>query len=114
MEVAMTVQDDLRRLSAGDAIYLGIENIGGHFRAWYKGRLQQANNGQWIFRSISGDGSIVAWELGLPTPNWESFESPASGIIVKFDIFLAAQEGQIQIPYLHGLLQQQLPQDDLA
>jgi len=48
----MTVQDDLRRLSELDSIYLGTSLMGypaGSVTSWYKGRLQQANE-FWEYR----------------------------------------------------------------
>jgi hypothetical protein len=69
----MTVQDDLHRLGQLDGIYLGwsVQNTsagapGAPVTIWYKGRLQQANDGNWIFRSISADGTVVGFQLGPP------------------------------------------------
>jgi hypothetical protein len=49
----MAVQDDVRRLSQLDSIYLGYNTQGmtNSVTGWHKGRLQQANDGTWIFRS---------------------------------------------------------------
>jgi len=78
----MAVQDDIRRLSEQRVnIYLGL-NLFGACMAWHEGRLQQANDGSWIFRSSSRDGSIVAFTLGGPTQNWTSEESPTEGLTV--------------------------------
>jgi hypothetical protein len=44
----MAVQDDLRRLTQVDSIYLGysvLNMMGNGFASWFKGRLQQANDG---------------------------------------------------------------------
>ncbi len=84
----MTVQDDLRRLSQMDAIYLGqsLNGMGAQFIVWHKGRLQQANDGSWIFRSISADGTIVGIQLGGDVSAWQSNELPATGITVTFQI----------------------------
>jgi hypothetical protein len=40
----MAVQDDIRRLSEMQGIYLGL-NLYGACMAWYEGRLQQASVG---------------------------------------------------------------------
>jgi hypothetical protein len=49
----MTVPEDLRRLSQMDSTYLGfsVANMSGAlpFVSWYKGRSQQANDGNWLF-----------------------------------------------------------------
>ena len=80
----MAVLDDVRRLSQMDAIFLGMAfNFGGEaITNWHKGRLQQANDGSWVFRSISTDGTLVGTQLGPVGPNWSSSESPATGIVV--------------------------------
>jgi len=65
----MAVQDDLRRLSQLDSIYLGNNLMlypAGEFTSWHKGRLQQANDGSWIFRSISQEGTIVGFQFRKP------------------------------------------------
>src|SRR5215467_14717086 len=91
----MAVQDDLRRLSHLDSIYLGTSLNpadatsrfkGGSITGWYKGRLQQANDGSWIFRSISSDGIVVGFQLGPTNQSWTSSESPSAGIIVTIPI----------------------------
>jgi hypothetical protein len=110
----MTVQDDLRRLSELDSIYLGSSLISypaGGVTSWYKGRLQQANDGSWIFRSISSDGTVVGFQLGPANQGWTSSESPSAGIIVSILITMnvgaVGNNPAIAIVYL----QQQLPQE---
>jgi hypothetical protein len=76
-----TVQDDVRRLSEMQGIYLGV-NLYGACTAWYEGRLQQSNDGSWNFRSSSRDGTIVAFQLGFPAQSWTSQESPTDGLTV--------------------------------
>src|SRR5262249_4598795 len=63
----MAVPDDLRRLSQIDSIFLGWSAFGstGSVTSWYKGRVQQAADGGWIFRSISQDGSVIGYQLGF-------------------------------------------------
>src|SRR5260370_38712 len=119
----MAVQDDLRRLSQLDSIYLGTSLTsypagsvtsrykGGSVTSWYKGRLQQANDGNWIFRSISLDGTVVGFQLGPANPGgWTSSETPSAGIKVEIPI-------TVYIPpdsypnYASIFLQQQLPQE---
>ena len=117
----MTVQDDVRRLSQMDSIYLGY-NTQGMFSlatSWHKGRLQQANDGAWTFRSSGSDGSVVGFQLGqLNATDWSSSESPALGITVSFPIYTvtlvpptdpAAPPASIQIALATVFLQQQLP-----
>jgi hypothetical protein len=81
----MTVQDDLHRLGQLDGIYLGwsvlnttdLANAPPLVTIRYKGKLQQANDGNWIFRSISADGTVVGFQLGPVSPSWTSNENPA-------------------------------------
>jgi hypothetical protein len=110
----MTVQDDLRRLSQVDSIFLGWSTINAFaspVTSWYKGRVQQAADGNWIFRSLSQDGSVIGYQLGSPTPNWSSGESPSTGIIVTIPIAIPPPPGIPPIPITLGnvILQQQLP-----
>jgi len=115
----MAVQDDLRRLSQLDSIYLGTSLNpadvtsrlqSGSITGWYKGRLQQANDGSWIFRSISSDGAVVGFQLGPANQGWASSETPSAGIVVKIPI-------TVYIPpesypnFACIFLQQQLPQE---
>jgi hypothetical protein len=115
----MAVQDDLRRLSQGDSIYLGFSVFSytagfatpTNFVSWFKGRLQQSNDGNWIFRSVSTDRAVVGFQLGAPNPTtWSSSENPNTGISVFIQINLT-------LPNVAGLqsaavfLQQQLPQE---
>jgi hypothetical protein len=72
---------------------------------WYKGRLQQANDGNWIFRSISSDGTLVGTQLGPITNNWVSSESPATGVVVSITF---APQAPFSMIYS---LQQFLPQE---
>jgi hypothetical protein len=107
----MTVQDDLRRLSELDSIYLGTSLMGypaGSVTSWYKGRLQQANDGSWIFRSISLDGTVVGFQLGPANPGgWTSSETPSAGITVE--ILIAANAPPSYFLFAKVFLQQQLP-----
>jgi len=109
----MAVPDDLRRLSQVDSIFLGWSAFAstGSVTSWYKGRVQQAADGGWIFRSISQDGSVIGYQLGSPTPNWSSGESPSTGIIVTIPIAIPPPPGIPPIPITLGnvILQQQLP-----
>jgi hypothetical protein len=116
---AMAVQDDLRRLSQLDSIYLGTSLNpadvtsrlqSGSLTSWYKGRLQQANDGSWIFRSVSSDGAVVGFQLGPANQGWASSETPSTGIVVTIPI-------TVYIPpesypnFACIFLQQQLPQE---
>ena len=118
----MAVLDDVRRLSQMDSIFLGQGSGqtslagGSHgYTVWYKGRLQQANDGGWIFRSISSDGTVVGFQLGPVDTFWSSNEAPGTGIVVQIlttTILPAppAQGGAFPFTVL-VLLQQQLPQE---
>jgi hypothetical protein len=98
----MAVEDDVRRLSQMEAIYLGW-TVGG-LTVWHEGRLQRANDGTWLFRSVSRDGTIVAFQIGTVGQNWSSQDTPADGIAVNLFWGDAAQmTAQVQ-------LRQQLPQ----
>jgi hypothetical protein len=114
----MTAQDDIRRLSQLDSVFLGhsIYSTGGGllFTAWYKGRVQQANDGGWIFRSISSDATVVGFQLGPATEQWSSSEAPGSGIVVAIPLIqtIAIPSGATVFINLGGVyVQQQLPQE---
>jgi hypothetical protein len=117
----MAVQDDLRRLSEVDSIYIGysvtIYNLpstspGLPFTSWFKGRLQQADDGSWIVRSISSDGAIAGFQLGTAMPSWQSSETPAGGTVISIPInIVLTLANPIQIPTGWVYLQQQLPQE---
>jgi hypothetical protein len=112
----MAVQDDLRRLTQMDSIYLGyaVQNMFGYpFISWFKGRLQQANDGSWIVRSVSADGAVSGFQLGQVIQNWQSTEAPNTGITVSIPIILniPTQANPVQITAGTIYLQQQLPQE---
>ncbi len=111
----MAVQDDLRRLTQVDSIYLGysVQGMGSPFTSWFKGRLQQANDGNWILRSVSSDGAVSGFQVGMVTGDWTSSETPNTGITVTIPIFLVVQGQQnpLQITLGTVYLQQQLPQE---
>jgi hypothetical protein len=113
----MAVEDDLIRLSQMDSIYFGF-GVGvdptSSVIGWYKGRLQQANDGSWIFRSISADGTVCGFQLGAVTTNWQSSETPVTGVVVTIQIVSTQQlAGQppVVTPFAGAVLQQQLPQE---
>jgi hypothetical protein len=97
-EAKMAVEDDLRRLTQVDSIYLGYGSLslGQFITSWFKGRLQQANDGSWILRSVSTDGAVSGFTLGPVQPNWTSSETPNTGITVLIPINLDDQHRQIQ------------------
>jgi hypothetical protein len=108
----MTVQDDLRRLSQLDGIYLGWGIQGDNtFFCWHEGRLQQANNGNWIFRSVSSDSAIIGWQLGNPSGTWTSSETPSSGLVVQIPITEQIPPPGVPFQVATVFLQQQLPQE---
>jgi hypothetical protein len=109
----MAVIDDVRRLAQMDAIYLGFQHAGGLYTMWHKGRLQQANDGNWVFRSISQDGTVVGAQLGMVNEAaWRSYETPATGIVVSIQLFLALPPPSLaNALYANVYLQQQLPQE---
>ena len=114
----MAVLDDLRRLSELDSIYLGYQvtnyaapAVFNLVASWYKGRLQQANDGSWIFRSISTDGTVCGFQLASIETNWQSNETPTSGIQVIIPMNLSTPPGQPAELIFTGsiVLQQELP-----
>ena len=113
----MAVQDDLRRLSQGDSIYLGYRVVSytagsatpSGFVSWFKGRLQQSNDGNWVFRSVSTDGAVVGFQLGAADPNWTSSENPNTGISVLISINMTLPNLAWGVGTVS--LQQQLPQE---
>jgi hypothetical protein len=46
---------------------------------WYKGQVQMANWGSWIFRSMDPSDAIVAIELGIPDTTWYFFDPAVMG-----------------------------------
>jgi len=114
----MAVQDDLRRLTQVDSIYLGytVQNYeGSPFTSWFKGRLQQANDGSWIVRSVSTDGAVSGFQLGQVWQNWQSTEAPNTGITVSIPIMLSIPitTPTAPLPIMAGMINlcQQLPQE---
>jgi len=106
----MAVQDDLRRLGELDSIYLGAtlnSYPAGSVTSWYKGRLQQANDGNWIFRSISLDGTVVGFQLGPADQGWPSSETPSTGVIVTIPLHTNTPPNYWNFASVS--LQQQLP-----
>jgi len=106
----MAVSDDVRSLSQLDFIFLGQQMglTGSGQTTWYKGRLQQANDGTWIFRSISLDGTVVGVQLGPIAGSWTSSESVGTGIQVQVPVATAGLGGLLVITFI---LAQSLPQE---
>jgi hypothetical protein len=99
-----------------DSIDLGysvVLSFGQSITSWFKGRLQQANDGSWIVRSVSTDGAVSGFQLGPVQQNWQSTETPNTGITVSIPINLNVpqQVNPIQITTGSIVLQQQLPQE---
>jgi hypothetical protein len=115
----MAVPDDLRRLSQMDSIFLGwiVISSTGFLTSWHKGRVQQAADGAWIFRSLSQDGSVIGYQLGFPANTWTSDEQPSTGITITIpivqSIFVPVQPPipPIELSLGRVILQQQLPQE---
>ena len=116
----MAVLDDLRRLSELDSIYLGYQvtnyaapAVFNLVASWHKGRLQQANDGSWIFRSISTDGTFCGFQLASIETNWQSNDTPTSGIQVIIPMNLSTPPGQPAELIFTGsiVLQQKLPEE---
>jgi hypothetical protein len=89
----MAVIDDVRRLMQLDFLFLGLAYSGPGspggtvVTVWHKGRIQQANDGSFIFRSISQDGTVVGVQLGPVLPGlWFSQESVSGGIQVQISV----------------------------
>ncbi len=106
----MAVIDDVRRLMQLDFLFLGLQYNGGGggtvVTVWHKGRVQQANDGTFIFRSISQDGTVVGVQLGPVIAGlWNSTESVSGGIQVQITVNGSAPLG------LAILLWQSLPQE---
>jgi hypothetical protein len=108
----MAVLDDVRRLSQLDFMFLGQQFANSQLNTqqttWHKGRLQQANDGNWIFRSISSDGTVIGVQLGPVTGNWSSSESIGTGIQVLDTVSSGGLGGTLTITFL---LAQSLPQE---
>ncbi len=108
----MAVQDDLRRLSQMDSVYLSWSIQGDNaITGWHKGRLQQANDGNWIFRSTSTDGAVVGFQFGTVGGTWTSDENPSSGLSIQIPITVNAMTpmGPVVFNTSTVRLQQQLP-----
>jgi hypothetical protein len=106
----MTVQDDLRRLSQMDSVYLGWSVQG--WSSWYKGRLQQANDGNWFFRSVSSDGAFVGFELGSLSSNVQSNKASNAEISIMFQsvVTIPVLGQPFPMNFATLLLRQKLPQ----
>lgn len=75
---------------------------------WHKGRVQQANDGSFIFRSISQDGTVVGVQLGQVAGNWNSSETVAGGINVEILVSVGNLPGGVD---LRIIVAQSLPQE---
>jgi len=75
---------------------------------WHKGRVQQANDGSFIFRSISQDGTVVGVQLGQVAGNWNSSETVAGGINVEILVSEGNLPGGVD---LRIIVAQSLPQE---
>jgi hypothetical protein len=112
----MAAIDDVRRLSQLDFMFLGVVYTttgvqgGGSATVWHKGRVQQANDGSFIFRSISQDGTVVGVQLGQIGPQWTSSETVPAGIQVQIAVAASSGLGGPQLAILI-FLAQSLPQE---
>ena len=79
----MALSDDLNRLAAEDVVYLRKAVPGGPAEV-FRGRLRQAGNGNWLFKTSTGQNGVIGFELGQvgAMSNWSSSESPNAGIQV--------------------------------
>ena len=77
----MAVIDDMNRLAALDVVYL--RRSFGISSEVFRGRLRQSLTGTWVFNTSTGQNGAVGFTLGGVGQNWNSGESPASGIQVS-------------------------------
>ena len=106
----MAVIDDVRRLMQLDFMFLGVSYLSSSSSqtVWHKGRIQQANDGTFIFRSISSDGTVVGAQLGNVGAQWSSTETIGGGISVQI---LIASASPLAGLGLQLLLTQSIPQE---
>lgn len=106
----MAVIDDVRRLMQLDFLFLGVaySSTSATQTVWHKGRVQQANDGTFLFRSISPDGTIVGVQLGNVTGQWSSTESVGGGISIQIVVATVTALGGLG---LQLILAQSLPQE---
>ena len=111
----MAIIDDVRRLMQLDFMFLGVayqvvQAPGA--TVWHKGRIQQANDGSFIFRSISQDGTVIGVQLGQVGASWTSSETIPAGIQVQIPVAQSqAVLGGIVTLGLQIVLAQSLPQE---
>ena len=101
----MALTDDLNRLAAQDVVYLtrtffpGVVGMNGATPGStevLRGRLRQALDGNWVFNASTGQNGVVGFMLGSVNQNWNSFESPASGlqVTITFSVCVVFVPGQ--------------------
>jgi hypothetical protein len=56
----------------------------------FRGRLRQALSGDWVFNASTGQNGVVGFMLGSVGSNWNSSESPATGLQITITFQLAA------------------------
>ena len=105
----MAVIDDLNRLAAQDVVYLtnnmnAAAGGGAVATEVFRGRLRQALNGNWVFNASTGQNGVVGFDLGGvggAGSQWNSAESPATGIQVTIDYTV----NQSNPPFTTGLME---------
>ena len=80
----MALPDDLNRLAQQDVAYLttGLSGVHPGSTTIYRGRLHQALSGNWIFNTSTGQNGAAGINLGVPTDNWSSDDTPAGGLSI--------------------------------
>ena len=94
----MALTDDLNKLAAQDVVYI-TRRVGGGSAEVFRGRVRQALSGNWVFNASTGQNGVVGFILGFPNQNWNSGESPSTGLQVTisqqvFAVFIPNQQQQ--------------------
>jgi hypothetical protein len=93
----MAVADDLQKLAALDVCYLSATWVTRPPVMVLRGRLRETVEGDWVFSTSLGQSGVAGFELGTPTANWASSESPATGLqVVAIYDFPTATGPQLQ------------------
>lgn len=78
----------------GSFFFAAYQQDGRRIRPWsdrsVQGRLRQALSGDWVFNASTGQNGVVGFMLGSVGSNWNSSESPATGLQITITFQLAA------------------------
>jgi hypothetical protein len=82
------------QLAQQDVVYLTqvLSSSGtGSSTTIFRGRLHQALSGNWVFNTSTGQNGVAGIDLGQPTANWTSSNTPVGGLLITITNPLASQ-----------------------